>query len=98
MDQNIKMHQECTGARALMSSASERFNTDLWMPHLPTPPFGGFRRSVCTAEFARVLAPHVFYTMAFLWLGILTAGSINSVGAGTEESGRGYPRKLMDRQ
>ena len=52
-----------------------------------------------TAEFARVLAPHVFTLWRFLWLEAPTAESINSVEAGTErERAGGYPRKLMDRQ
>ena len=53
-----------------------------------------------TAEFARVLAPHVFTLWRFLWLEAPTAESINSVGAGTEREreGGGYPRELMDRQ
>ena len=73
-----------------MSSASERSDTGLWTYHFLTPPpSGGVRRSVGTAEFARVLAPHVFTLWRFLWLEAPTAESINSVGAGTERERAG---------
>ena len=34
MDQNMKMVHEWTGARALMTNASEISSTGLWDPHL----------------------------------------------------------------
>ena len=88
MDQTSEMNNEWTGALALMTNASERYNTCLCIRNLPTPPSGGFRRSDSTAEFRPVLALHVFTLRRSLWLGVLTAVAFISVGEGGDAPGR----------
>ena len=80
MDQSVKMSHECTGARASMASASERYNTCLCILYFPTPLIRGFT----TVEFHRRVsegagAPR-FCPRAFpMWEG-LTGMAISPVG------------------
>ena len=80
MVQNVKGAMDRTGAHASVSSASERYNTKLWIDLVPTHSIRGLRRSNGAAEFAGVLAHQVLAPEPFPWRGVLTERGISFPG------------------